>query len=70
MDEGVINPEMIDVFCDAGIFEKESTMQILKAGAEIGLAANFHGDELKWIDAGTIPNDMKVQAISHLENLD
>lgn len=70
MDKNEINPEMIDVFCDAGIFEKETTKKILKAGLDIGLQANFHGDEIKWVDAGTIPNDMKILAISHLENLD
>lgn len=70
MDKGEINPEMIDVFCDKGIFERETTVKILKAGHEIGLKANFHGDELKWVDAGTIPNDTPVLAISHLENLD
>lgn len=69
MDKKEINPEMIDVFCDAGIFEKETTKRILEAGAKIGLEANFHGDEIKWVDAGTIPNDIKVLAISHLENL-
>ena len=36
----------------------------------MGLKANFHGDEIKWVDAGTIPNDTPVLAISHLENLD
>ena len=29
MEKGEINPEMIDVFCDQGIFERESTREIL-----------------------------------------
>lgn len=70
MDKGEINPELIDVFCDAGIFERETTRQILEAGYKIGLEANFHGDEIKWVNAGTLPNDIPVRAISHLENLD
>ena len=65
-----INPELIDVFCDVGIFERESTKRILQAGLAIGLDANFHGDELKFIDSGTLSNEIKIHAISHLENLD
>ena len=70
MDKGEINPELIDVFCDAGIFERECTKQILQAGYQIGLQANFHGDEIKWVDAGTLPKEIPILAISHLENLD
>lgn len=70
MDQNLINPELIDVFCDVGIYSRESTKQILEAGMKIGLEANFHGDELKFIDSATLCNEIKVKAISHLENLD
>jgi hypothetical protein len=34
------------------VFEKEDTIKILKAGAEMGLHMNFHGDELNPMGAG------------------
>lgn len=30
MDSGEIDPEFIDVFCEKGIFEEQSTLEILK----------------------------------------
>lgn len=29
MDEGKIDPEFIDVFCEVGVYERESTKKIL-----------------------------------------
>jgi len=46
MDKGEVDPEFIDIFCDKGIFERETTKRILEAGNTIGLCGNFHGDEL------------------------
>lgn len=46
MTEGKLNVENIDVFCESGVFDTEQSKAILKAGQSIGLAANFHGDEL------------------------
>lgn len=43
---GSLNVENIDVFCEEGVFDTEQTRKILKAGQDIGLAINFHGDEL------------------------
>jgi len=65
-----IDPELIDVFCEKGVFERETTKQILLAGKEIGLLANFHGDEINFIDSGTLGGEVGALAISHLENLD
>ena len=31
MDEGVIDPVFIDVFCEKGVYERESTKKILMA---------------------------------------
>jgi len=78
-----IDPELIDVFCEKGVFERDTTKQILlvrvsslqylikiiKAGKEIGLAANFHGDEINFIDSGTLGGEVGALAISHLENV-
>uniref|UniRef100_A0A183C4M3 imidazolonepropionase n=1 Tax=Globodera pallida TaxID=36090 RepID=A0A183C4M3_GLOPA len=40
------NTENVDVFCEKGVFELDSTRRILEAGKAIGLNANFHADEL------------------------
>lgn len=34
------------------------------------MKANFHGDELKFVDAGTLAGEIGALAMSHLENLD
>ena len=34
------------------------------------MKVNFHGDEIKYIDSGTLGAEVKATAISHLENLD
>ncbi|PIC41871.1 hypothetical protein B9Z55_009141 [Caenorhabditis nigoni] len=43
------NVENIDVFCEKGVFEVESSQKILKRGQEAGMAVNFHAEELKYI---------------------
>lgn len=40
------NTENIDVFCEKGVFELDSTRRILEAGTEAGLRLNIHADEL------------------------
>lgn len=54
MEKGEIDPEFIDVFCEVGVYERESTKKILEAGKKIGLKINFHGDEIKFINSGTL----------------
>lgn len=46
MDQGSLEVDNIDVFCEKGVFDVPSTSKILKAGKEAGLAINFHGEEL------------------------
>lgn len=46
MLSGEIHVNNIDVFCEKGVFDLESTRRILQAGKDIGLQINFHGDEL------------------------
>lgn len=52
------------------MFERSNTKKILEAGLSIGLDANYHGDELNFIDAATLCKEVKVSAISHLEFID
>uniref|UniRef100_A0A8B9KZ63 imidazolonepropionase n=1 Tax=Astyanax mexicanus TaxID=7994 RepID=A0A8B9KZ63_ASTMX len=43
---GSLQVDNIDVFCEKGVFDLNSTRRILQAGKDMGLNINFHGDEL------------------------
>jgi imidazolonepropionase-like amidohydrolase len=40
-----VTPELIDVFCEKGVFELQETRAILQAGKNAGLDINFHGHQ-------------------------
>lgn len=44
----------IDVFCEKGVFDLDSTRRILQSGKEMGLQINFHGDELHPMKAAEV----------------
>lgn len=68
--EGYIKPEMIDVFCEKGVFEHDDTETILRAGiAQAGLDVNFHGDELSYTASAELGAKLNARAISHLEHV-
>lgn len=46
MAAGSLSVDNIDVFCEQGVFDLDCTRSILKAGRDMGLNINFHGDEL------------------------
>ncbi|GAM23027.1 hypothetical protein SAMD00019534_062020, partial [Acytostelium subglobosum LB1] len=66
-DAGEISPANIDVFLEKGFFEYEDTKRILQAGQQLGLAINFHGDELSYMKSGELAGELKARASSHLE---
>lgn len=43
---GEISVDNIDVFCEKGVFEVDSSRQILEAGRALGFKMNFHADEI------------------------
>jgi imidazolonepropionase len=63
------NLENIDVFCEKNVFELETSKQILRAGQQIGLRANFHADELHPLGGAELAADIKATAASHLEEI-
>jgi imidazolonepropionase len=67
MQNKEINPKFIDVFCEKKFFERESSLQIMKAGKEIGLIPSFHGDELNNLECGQLAAEVGARAVSHLE---
>ena len=44
MKQGQISPSNVDVFLEKGVFNRDETRKILKAGQDAGLLMNFHGD--------------------------
>lgn len=59
----------IDVFCEKGVFDLDTTRRILEGGKKMGLQINFHGDELHPMKAAELGADLGAQAISHLEEV-
>ncbi|KAL4676575.1 hypothetical protein H8959_010720 [Pygathrix nigripes] len=66
---GEIHVDNIDVFCEKGVFDLDSTRRILQRGKDIGLQINFHGDELHPMKAAELGAELGAQAISHLEEV-
>lgn len=69
MAAGRLSVDNIDVFCERGVFDLDSTRRILQAGREMGLNINFHGDELHPMDAAQLGAELGALAISHLEEV-
>ncbi|XP_049617173.1 probable imidazolonepropionase [Syngnathus scovelli] len=69
MAAGTLRVDNIDVFCEEGVFDVSSTRAILRAGMEMGLNANFHGDELHPMNAAQLGAELGALAVSHLEEV-
>ena len=54
MESGELKVDNIDVFCEQGVFNVEQTRKILLAGKELGLAINFHGEELHRLNSAEV----------------
>uniref|UniRef100_A0A672SK25 imidazolonepropionase n=1 Tax=Sinocyclocheilus grahami TaxID=75366 RepID=A0A672SK25_SINGR len=66
---GELQVDNIDVFCEKGVFDLNSTRCILKAGKYMGLNINFHGDELHPMNSAHLGAELGALAISHLEEV-
>ncbi|KAM4523450.1 putative imidazolonepropionase [Fundulus diaphanus] len=69
MSAGTLQVHNIDVFCERGVFDLQSTRTILQAGKELGLNINFHGDELHPMNSAKMGAELGALAISHLEEV-
>ncbi|XP_038156140.1 probable imidazolonepropionase [Cyprinodon tularosa] len=69
MSAGRLQVNNIDVFCEQGVFDLESSRAILQAGKEMGLNINFHGDELHPMNSAEMGAELGSLAISHLEEV-
>ncbi|XP_016849228.2 probable imidazolonepropionase isoform X2 [Anolis carolinensis] len=66
---GEIHVDNIDVFCEKGVFDLNSTRRILQAGKDMGLQINFHGDELHPMHSAELGAELGAKAVSHLEEI-
>nr|XP_008109047.1 PREDICTED: probable imidazolonepropionase isoform X1 [Anolis carolinensis] len=66
---GEIHVDNIDVFCEKGVFDLNSTRRILQAGKDKGLQINFHGDELHPMHSAELGAELEAKAVSHLEEI-
>ncbi|XP_048863083.1 probable imidazolonepropionase isoform X1 [Brienomyrus brachyistius] len=69
MTKGELQVDNIDVFCEKGVFDLDSTRTILQAGKDMGLQLNFHGDELHPMNSAQLGAQLGALAISHLEEV-
>ncbi|KAM8883897.1 putative imidazolonepropionase [Synchiropus picturatus] len=67
--DGTLCVDNIDVFCEHGVFDINSTRQILQSGKDMGLHINFHGDELHPMNSAQLGAELGALAISHLEEV-
>lgn len=51
---GNLHIDNIDVFCEKGVFDLDTTRRILEGGKKMGLQINFHGDELHPMKAAEV----------------
>jgi len=66
---GEISVDNIDVFCEKGVFEVESSKQILEAGRALGLRINFHADEIHPLGGSEMGGSIGAEVMSHLEQI-
>lgn len=66
---GELRFDSLDVFCDKGVFERENSARILRAGADAGLLLNFHGDEIFPLQTGVLAAEVGAAAVSHCERM-
>lgn len=59
--------DYIDVFCDQGFFTPEETEEILIAGADVGLQAKIHANELAFSGGVQVGVQQKALSVDHLE---
>lgn len=54
METGRLHVDNIDVFCEEGVFSVDQTRRILTVGQQMGLAINFHGEELHRLNSAEV----------------
>jgi imidazolonepropionase len=61
--------EFNDVFCEAGVFDRQETERILRSGQRAGLKARLHADELTDMGAAELAADIGAVSADHLKKI-
>jgi len=62
--------DYIDVFCEEGVFSKEESERILRAGMDYGMKPRLHADEIAQSGGSSVAADLKVLSVDHFNNPD
>ena len=65
--KGELDVELIDAFCEKGIYNVEQTQRIMEEGKKHGLGINFHADELTALGGAEMGAKLGALGMSHLE---
>jgi imidazolonepropionase len=55
-----------DVFMEPGVYDREQSERILRAGLEHGLTPKLHADELEWSGAAELAAELGAASADHL----
>src|SRR5436853_7779970 len=58
--------EFCDVFCEKGVFNRELSKEMLRAGIRNGLRPKIHADQLSDSQAATVANEARATSADHL----
>jgi imidazolonepropionase len=60
-------PFFNDVFCEAGVFNRDQSRRVLEAGATYGLRPKIHADEFESLGGVALAVDLKAVSVDHLD---
>lgn len=56
-----------DVFCEANVFDREQSRQVLEAGIKLGLPAKIHTDEFANLGGVSLALELGATSVDHLD---
>ena len=60
-------PLFCDVFCEAGVFDRQQSQRVLQAGLALGLAPKIHADEFENIGGVSLAVELGATSADHLD---
>ena len=69
MDKGQLEVDNIDAFCETNVFSVDQTRRILAKGQSLGLAGNFHAEELSNLGGVGMGVELGVLGVSYVEHI-
>ncbi len=60
-------PFFCDIFCEANVFDRAQSKQVLEAGLALGLLPKLHADEFKTLGGVTLAVELEAVSVDHLD---